>query len=142
MGGIREAQTITKSIKTNDRIQDKTFYAACISILLHGCESWVLTEPLKKKLDTFARTCSRIILGFKQVEVHMKNDELYKKVSQYPIRDQIRVRQLKFTGHCLRMDKEELAFIYIFYKSEIRQNKRQSKHELPRPNFDSSNERR
>ena len=39
-------------------------------------------------------------------EVHMKNDELYKKVSQYPIRDQIRERQLKLTGHCLRMDKE------------------------------------
>ena len=102
----------------------RLFNAACISILLYGCESWVLTEPLKKKLDTFARTCYRIILGVKQVEVHMKNDELYKKVSQYPIRDQIRERQLKFTGHCLRMDKEELAYIYIFYKSEIRQNKR------------------
>ena len=70
------------------------------------------------------RKSYRIILGVKQVEVHMKNDELYKKVSQYPIRDQIRERQLKFTGHCLRMDKEELAYIYIFYKSEIRQNKR------------------
>ena len=28
----------------------------------------------------------------------MKNDELYKKVSHYPIWDQIRERQLKFTG--------------------------------------------
>ena len=40
----------------------RLFYAACISILLYGCESWVLTEPLKKKLDTFARTFYRIIL--------------------------------------------------------------------------------
>ena len=100
----------------------RLFNAACISILLYGCESWVLTEPLKKKLDTFARTCYRIILGVRQAEVHMKNDELYKKVSQRPIRDQIRERQLKFTGHCLRMDKEELPNIYILYKSEIRQN--------------------
>ena len=53
-----------------------------------------------------------------------KKDDLYKKVSQYPIQDQIRERQLKFTGHCLRMDKEEQAYIYIFYKSEICQNKR------------------
>ena len=36
----------------------------------------------------------------------------------------IRERQRKFTGHSLRMDKEELLYIFIFYKSEIRQNKR------------------
>ena len=53
----------------------KLLNVACISILLYGCESWVLTETLKKKLDTFARTCYRIILGVKQLEVHMKNDE-------------------------------------------------------------------
>ena len=89
----------------------RLFNAACISILLYGCESWVLTEPLKKRLGTFARTCYRIILGVRQAEVHMTNNELYEKVSQRPIRDQIRERQLKFTGHCLRMDKEELPNI-------------------------------
>ena len=71
----------------------------------------------------------------------MKNDELYKKVSQYTILDKIRERKLKFTGHCLSMDKEELLYIYIFYKSEILQNNRGRANELPRPNFDSSNER-
>ena len=50
----------------------------------------------------------------------MKNDELFKKVLQRPIRDQIRERQLKFMGNCLRMNKED----YILYKSDIRSNYR------------------
>ena len=74
--------------------------------------------------DTFSRTFYRIIQEVREAEVHMKNNELYKKVSQRPIRDQIRERQIKFTGHCLRMDKEELPNIYILYKSDIRQNQK------------------
>ena len=62
---------------------------------------------------------NEIMLGIKQAEIHMKNDQLYKKVLQRPIRDQIRERQLEFTGHCLRMNKEEPANIAILCKSEI-----------------------
>ena len=39
------------------------FQAACSSILLYGCEAWVLTQALTAKLDKFARKCYRIMLG-------------------------------------------------------------------------------
>lgn len=100
----------------------RLFNAAIISVLLYGCETWVLTEALAKKLDVFARTCYRIILGIRQAEAHMTNHELYKRTRQQPVRDMIRKRQLKFVGHCLRMDKNENANIYVLYKSEVGQN--------------------
>ena len=100
----------------------RLFNAACVSVLLYECETWVLTEVLLKKLDVFARTCYRIMLGVRQSDDHMTNDELYKKSAQRPIRELIRERQLKFIGHCLRMDREEPANIYALYKSEVGQN--------------------
>ena len=60
------------------------------------------------------------MLGVRQSDAHMKNDELYKKSAQQPILELIRERQLKFIGHCLRMEKEEPANIYALYKSKYR----------------------
>ena len=44
------------------------FNAACISILLYVCESWILTEPLKKKQETFARKLSELSLELNRLK--------------------------------------------------------------------------
>ena len=62
------------------------------------------------------------MLNIRQTEEHVTNQELYRRTGQRPIRDVIKERQLKFTGHCLRMDKEEYTNIYALYKSEVGQN--------------------
>ncbi len=51
---------------------------------------------------------------------HMTNDELYKIVQQTTIRETIRARQLKFTGHCLRMASDEPAHRFVLYESKIK----------------------
>src|ERR1700679_2341357 len=55
----------------------RIFNAACISVLLYGCESWILTAPIAKKLDIYARKCYRLMLGTKQSVARMTNDALY-----------------------------------------------------------------
>ena len=62
----------------------RLFKAACISILLYGCESWIFTEALIYKLDIFARTCYRIMLGIKQSKDHVTNKNLYQLTGQIP----------------------------------------------------------
>ena len=62
------------------------------------------------------------MFNIKQAEEHVSNQELYRRTGQRPVREIVRVRQLKFTGHCLRMNKEEYANIYALYKSEVGQN--------------------
>ena len=119
---FNKLRPILKAPRPTVKFKMRLFNAACVSVLLYGCETWVLTETLSKKLDVFARTCYRIMLRINQSEAHMKNEELYRKCAQRPIRELVRERQLKFVGHCLRMDKEEPANIYVLYKSEVGKN--------------------
>jgi hypothetical protein len=101
--------------KPSKALKLQLFNAACISILLYGCETWVISEKQANKLDIFARTCYRIILGIKQSETHMTNEQLYKEANAKPISLTIRDRQLQFTGHCLRMPADEPSNILALY---------------------------
>jgi hypothetical protein len=101
--------------KPNNTLKIRLFNAACISILLYGCESWVLSKQQAKVLDVFVRRCYRTILGIKQSEAHMTNIQLYNEAGTRPISETIRERQLRFTGHCLRMDSAEPANAFALY---------------------------
>ena len=103
-GAFAKIKSILLSPKPTLSFKIRLFNAACISILLYGCESWVLTDAQTDKLDKFARKCYRQMLGIRISEnVHFSNDNLYNRVDQPPISELIRRRQLKFTGHILRM---------------------------------------
>ncbi len=98
-------KSILKSKTVSIKFKINFLNAACVAILLYGCETWVLTPALEKDLDVFARTAYRIILGINQAEERLTNIQLYEKANNSrPITEQVRTRQLKFTGHCLRMD--------------------------------------
>ena len=49
-------KSILRSPKPNLNLKIRLFKAACVSILLYGCETWILTEALTEKLDIVART--------------------------------------------------------------------------------------
>jgi hypothetical protein len=115
-------KSILKSDRAKPSFKLRLFNAACISVLLYRCETWVLNETLSKKLDVFARTCYRIMFNIKQAEEHVSKQQLYRRTGQRPIREIVRERQLKFTGHCIRMNKEEYTNIYALYKSEVGHN--------------------
>ena len=61
----------------------------CISILLYGCDTSILTETLIEKLDIYASTCYRIVLGIKQSRDHVTNQSLYQLTGQAPLRESI-----------------------------------------------------
>ena len=101
--------------KPTVKIKLRIFNAACVSILLYGCESWTVSSTQLKSLDVFARKCYRMMIGINQSEDHITNEKLYQLASSRPISDTIRERQLQFIGHCLRMDPKEPANIYALY---------------------------
>ena len=49
-------------------------------MFMYGCETWILTEALIEKLDIFARTCHRIMLGIKQSRYRVVNKSLYQLI--------------------------------------------------------------
>ena len=64
-------------------------------------------QALAAKLDKFARKCYRIMLGICQAETHMTNKDLYSMADEHPISEMIHEHQLKFTGYCFLMSKDE-----------------------------------
>ena len=95
------------------------FKAAVLAILLYGCESWILTENLEKSLNSFATNCYRIMLNIRRLD-KKRNEDIYKMVAQEPLAVIVQQRQLRFLGHCLRKDEEELINKYVIYEAMVR----------------------
>jgi len=115
-----------KAVLVSNRCQKlrlRIFDAACVSILLYGCETWVISQSISEKLDIFARKAYRIMLKINQQEDKISNEELYRMTGQRPINQIIRERQLQFVGHCLRMPEDEPSKIYIMHQSKLNEIK-------------------
>jgi hypothetical protein len=111
--------------ETFKKFKLRLFKASCLSILLYGCETWILTPQLIKKLEVYQRDSYRIMMDINQHRDHMTNVELYKLVDQLPLGEMIRIRQLTFVGHCLRMtDNEEPIKKFILYESKVKPTNR------------------
>ena len=102
----------SKSLPTELKVS--LFQTTCFSILLYGCESWTLTQKLEDKLNSFATSCYRIMLGVKRLDF-IRNEDLLRQVKQKPLILEIHRRQLKFLGHILRKPTDEPINKYAFY---------------------------
>ena len=72
------------------------------------------------KLDIFARTCFRIMMGIKQSRDHVTNERLYQRFNHIPIREMIREPKLKFTSDSIRMPTDEPINCLVLYESKVR----------------------
>ena len=98
MGSFFQAKSCT-SFQSMSKLRLGIFDAACVSILLYGCETWVMPQSISEKLDIFARKAYRIMLKINQQKDKITNEELYRMTGQRPINQIIRERQLQFVGH-------------------------------------------
>ena len=82
------------------------FYTTCVTILLYGCESWVLSQDMESKINSFATSCYRIMLDVKRKD-RVSNTIIYTMTNTEPLVHCVRKRQLGFLGHILRLPEEE-----------------------------------
>ena len=73
------------------------FIASALSVLLYGCESWVLTSDLCRQIDSFQTSCIRIILGISRT-YHVSNEEVYDRTGTVPLSQSVEARQTRFLG--------------------------------------------
>ena len=92
----------------------KLFNTTCVTILLYGCESWVISQDMENKINAFATSCYSVMLNIKRID-HVLNTTVYFMTNTVPLIHLVRHRQLKFLGHILRMSKEEPARRYALY---------------------------
>ncbi|KAI8489167.1 hypothetical protein Bbelb_331520 [Branchiostoma belcheri] len=100
------------SISTSTKL--KLFNTTCVTILLYGCESWVITGDMENKLISFATSCYRVMLNIKRLD-HVSNAWIYKLTNTRPLITMVRQRQLRFLGHALRMPVGEPCRTYALY---------------------------
>ena len=81
------------------------------SILLYGCESWTMNKDLRKKVEAFEMWCLRRMQRI-SYSAHKTNAEVLKQTCQErKLLRTIVERQLKFFGHIVRKEKQELLAI-------------------------------
>ncbi len=97
-------------ITTKVRLFDTT----CVTVLLYGCESWVISKDMESKINAFATSCYRIMLNIKHTD-HVTNATIYTMTNTNPLVERVRIRQLKFLGHILRMPDDEPVKLYALY---------------------------
>ena len=111
---LEAGTTLEESTHISITTKVKLFNTTCVTILLYGCESWVISQDMENKINAFATSCYRVMLNIKRID-HVLNTTVYSMTNTVPLIHLVRHRQLKFLGHILRMSKEEPARRYALY---------------------------
>ena len=85
-----------------------------MTILLYGCESWVISKDMENKINSFGTSCYRILLGIKRLD-QVSNDRVYEMTKTRLLIEQVQTRQLKFLGHILGKSEDKPANLYALY---------------------------
>ena len=97
------------------KLKIRIFDASVISIILYGCESWIVTKQIENKINVFANDCYRGILGIKRTD-RVTIEEILRQVKRRPLSDEVRRRQLGWLVHTPRLTEDEPAKIFALYE--------------------------
>ena len=92
----------------------RLFNTTCVTVLLYGCESWVLSVNMENKINAFATSCYRIMLNIKRLDC-VSNARIHVMTNTQPLINTVRQRQLRFLGHILRMPDDEPCRRYALF---------------------------
>lgn len=112
---IRKAQcafgqlkSIWKSKQLSLKTKIRIFNSNVKSVLLYGCETWLVAEDVTRKLQVFVNRCLRRILQIFWPNT-ISNHDLHHKCNQDLIENEIRRRKWGWIGHTLRRDPNNIA---------------------------------
>ena len=86
----------------------RLFRTTCLFVLVYVCETWIITKFMDAKLNAFATSCYRTMLNMKRLD-NVLNAKNFYLTGTSPLLSMVMLRQLKFLGHILRMEKDEPA---------------------------------
>ena len=92
----------------------KLFNTTCVTVLLYGCESWVLSKAVESEINGFGTSCYRIMLNIKRIDT-VSNAKICDLTQTAALVENVRTRQLRFLGHVLRMPDDEPCKEYALY---------------------------
>ena len=76
------------------------------SVLLYGCETWLVRKEIQRKIQTFVNRCLRYILRIRWPNI-ISNKDLWIVTGQEDINLEIR-KKFGWIGHTLRKEDGEI----------------------------------
>jgi len=90
----------SKSLRKDTKIR---IFNTCVkSVLLYGCETWLVTKEIHRKIQTFVNRC---LIWWPNI---ISNKELWKVTGREDINLEIRKRKFGWIGHTLRKEDGEI----------------------------------
>ena len=80
---------------------------------------------MENKINAFATSCYRIMLGIKRID-RVRNTQIHEMTNTQSLINTVRQRQLRFLGHILRMPEDELGWRYALFVPTHGQKKTRS----------------
>ena len=93
----------------------KLFNTTCITVLLSTVLlSWVISKDMETEINSFGTSCYRIMLNIKRID-RVPNATIYSLAETAPLIERVRLRQLRFLGHVLRLPENEPVREFAMY---------------------------
>jgi hypothetical protein len=105
-GDFTRLKKIWMAHYANKDTKIKLFNVYVKSVLLYGCQTWLVTCEIQRKLESFVNRCLRYIMKIWWPRV-TSNEKLWEMTSQININKEIRKRKFGWIGHTLRKDDSE-----------------------------------
>ena len=113
---------LSKSLRKDTKIR---IFNACVkSVLLYGCETWLVTKEIQRKIQTFVNRCLRYILRIRWPNISSK--DLWKVTGQ-DINLEIRKRKFRWIGHTLRKEDGEIPKAALLWNRQGNEERKTEK---------------
>jgi hypothetical protein len=83
---------------------------------LYGCETWLVTGEIRRKIQTFVNRCLRYILRIWRPNI--SNKDLRKATGQEDINLEKKERKFRWNGHTLRKEGGETSKTALLWNPE------------------------
>ena len=88
-----------------------------MSVLLYGCETWLVTKEIRPKIQTFVNRCLRYMLRILWPNI-ISDKDLWKVTGQEDINLEIKKRKFRWIGHTLRKEDEEIPKAAVLWNPQ------------------------
>ena len=95
-------------------LKKNIFKASVVSVFLYGCETWIVSQIMADKINSFATSCYRIMLGIRRID-KVRNAYVLATMEERSLLETVYDRQLSWIGHALRRGETEAAYIFALY---------------------------
>lgn len=137
-GSFAQLSKTWRSNEYSTKTKLNIFSACVLSVLLYGCETWLVTEEIKRKIEVFVNRCLRIILRIFWPNT-VSNDQLLNMAKMSNINTEIRKRKFGWIGHTLRREDDNICQRALTYNPQGSRGRGRPKNSWRRSTLDEVN---